>query len=97
MRRLALALVIGLISFSTSGMATLFVPEACALFERAGDDRDCPPTCVTCGCCGQAVEPVVIPIGSSPEHLLTHLALLPRRILDTIPADILHVPKTVPA
>ena len=35
--------------------------EPCTGYEQPGrEDGACPPTCVTCGCCAQAVEPVVL-------------------------------------
>lgn len=96
MRRLVLAILVGLLSLSASGAASLLVDEPCSAFELAGqgqDDGTCPPTCVTCGCCAQAAEPVTITVANSPRGpLIEHAAALPH-VPDAEPADILHVPK----
>lgn len=93
-RRFALAIVIGLLTFSTSGVYSLVVNEPCTGYELPGsDDNTGPPTCVTCGCCAQAVEPVALIVTITPDLLVadapTFLPDLPR----TNPRDILHVPK----
>ena len=95
-RRLTFAIVVGLLALSASGVSTLAVGEPCTGFEltdQGEDDGACPPTCVTCGCCAQAAEPVGIAISSSPEVPVSHrIAVLPG-VPRTDPLEILHVPK----
>jgi hypothetical protein len=92
-RRFVLAIVVALLTFSVSGASALVLNEPCTGYEQpAQDDRDCPPTCVTCGCCAQAVEAVIPTIQSSlasvrEPNVIGHL--LPR----SQPREILHVPK----
>lgn len=97
MSRLALFFVVTLLSLSASGVQALVVPETCALYEQSGgaEDRDCSPTCVTCGCCGQAVEPLVFSLPFSPATRVGDLAGPPLVALTVAPADILHVPKRI--
>jgi hypothetical protein len=83
-RRFALAVVEALLSFTASGVATLVAGEPCTSFEQGSrEDDTCAPTCVTCGCCAQAAEPVVLSVTNSPDDPLTGLSAY-------IP---LHVPK----
>ena len=92
-RSFALALLVALLGFSVSGIAALVEPEACAFAERTSH-QDCAPTCVTCGCCAQAVEPslsvaievVELKVVTSPTP--TYL------LLKAEPRDVLHVPKS---
>ena len=94
MRRFLLALIVALLSFSASGVSRSVVGEPCTGSEQPGrDDGACPPICVTCGCCAQAAEPVVLPVVIShdvpPAPIEQRIPGLPR----TNPRDILHVPK----
>jgi hypothetical protein len=93
-RRLALACLVSLLAFSASGAAALLVQEPCSPFEAAdADEAACPPTCVTCGCCGQAVEPVIVAVTSSPDCLVSNVLPPLPRLPIADPRDILHVPK----
>jgi hypothetical protein len=93
-RRLALAVIIGLLTFSTSGVYTLVINEPCTGYETPGrDDAACPPTCVTCGCCAQAVEPVTVVVSVTPDVPVADIPDVLPRIPRTTPRDILHVPK----
>jgi hypothetical protein len=83
-----------MLTWSSSGIAALVISEPCTGFEQAAQDDDaCPPTCVTCGCCAQAVEPTTASKPSSPETRVSELIALvrPRPLGQT--RDILHVPK----
>jgi hypothetical protein len=92
--RFALALVVALVAFSASGVSALIVDEPCTGFEQSGaDDASCPPTCVTCGCCAQGVEPVALPVASSPDVPPAAIELLPHGLPEYQPRDILHVPR----
>lgn len=93
-RRFALAIIVALLTFSASGISALVIAEPCSTFEQPGrDDGACPPTCVTCGCCAQAAEPVVIFAASSfAPHVAAISPFIPR-LPKTRTRDILHVPK----
>lgn len=94
MRRLALALLVGILSFGATGVAGLIIGEPClSLTVSNEDDGNCPPTCVTCGCCAQAAEPAAVVITSSLEIPVPHFAAILPPFTDTDPRDILHVPK----
>jgi hypothetical protein len=93
-RRLALALVVGILSFNATGVGRLIVGEPCAPFTlTAEDDGDCPPTCVTCGCCAQAAEPTALVVVDSVEVVTPLFNPVPPAFTDSEPRDILHVPK----
>jgi hypothetical protein len=93
-RRLALTLVVALLTFSASGVYALVVAEPCASYEQpAQDDRSCPPMCVTCGCCAQAVEPVTLALDAVPDAPVAAIDFLLPPLPKTTPRDILHVPK----
>jgi hypothetical protein len=93
-RRLALALLVGILSFGATGMAGLIIGEPClSLTPSHEDDGNCPPTCVTCGCCAQAAEPTAVVVASLLDVPVPHFAAVLPRFTDTEPRDILHVPK----
>jgi hypothetical protein len=95
-RRFAFAIIVVLLTLSASGMSTLIAGEPCTGYELTGqgeDDGACPPTCVTCGCCAQAAEPVGVAASSSPDIPLSGLVTSLPRIPRTDPLDILHVPR----
>jgi hypothetical protein len=94
--RFALALIVGLLALSASGVSSLIVAEPCTGYELTGqgeDDGVCPPTCVTCGCCGQSVEAVTFALVHCPDGPLSDLVGVPPDPLNADPRDILHVPK----
>jgi hypothetical protein len=95
--RFALAFVVGLLSLSASGVSSLIVAEPCGyqLTGQAEDDRACPPTCATCGCCAQAAEPAPVAGASSPDSLVSGLLSVLPDLLDADPRDILHVPRAI--
>ena len=92
-RRLTLAVLLTLLALSASGAPSMFVPEPCGSNEPVRSHSVCPPTCVTCGCCAQAAEPVLLSLTSSPEVLLTGIVDSLPRLPKAAPRDILHVPK----
>ena len=95
MRLFALAVIIGLLSFSVSGVYSLVINEPCTGYEAPGtEDAACPPTCVTCGCCAQAVEPVALIVSATPDAPIVDIPDVLPSVLRTTPRDILHVPKT---
>lgn len=97
-RRFVLTIIVGLLTFSASGFPTLIAGEPCTGYEQPGsEDAACPPTCVTCGCCAQAVEAAVIPVTSSFEAPVADVSPLISHLAQTSPRDILHVPKPIGA
>jgi hypothetical protein len=93
-RRFALAIVVALLTFSASGVYSVVIAEPCSSYEQPGqEDGACPPTCVTCGCCAQAVEPAVLLLATSVETPVVEIIPLVSRIPKATPRDILHVPK----
>jgi len=93
-RRALLAIVVGLLSFTASGVTSLVVDEPCAIVERpGGEDGACPPTCVTCGCCAQAAEPVALTVSVTPDAPIADSPDVLPRVPRNTPRDILHVPK----
>jgi hypothetical protein len=93
-RRPALALLVGLLSFSATGVVGLIIGEPCLDFAlSAQDDGSCPPTCVTCGCCAQAAEPTAFVVANAPGNPVPQFAAVLPSFTETDPRDILHVPK----
>jgi hypothetical protein len=94
MRRLALAVIVGLLTFSASGVYGLVIAEPCTGYEAPGrDDASCPPTCVTCGCCAQAVEPAALVALVTPDVPVADISDVLPVVPRVTPRDILHVPK----
>ena len=93
-RHLALTLLVGILSLSATGVARLIIGEPCTSFTlSAEDDGDCPPMCVTCGCCAQAVEPTAIVVAESIEVVAAQYCPVLPTVTESEPRDILHVPK----
>jgi hypothetical protein len=93
-QRFVLAIVVGVLTFSASGASSLVIYEPCTGYELPGsDDGACPPTCVTCGCCAQAVDTVAVVVVTSPDIPIADLAAFLRDLPRTNPREILHVPK----
>ena len=93
--RFGLALIVAMLAFSASGVSTLIVDEPCTGFEQAAEDQSCPPTCVTCGCCAQGVEPAALLVATDPDVPQADTRLLPPGFPEYQPQDILHVPKAL--
>jgi hypothetical protein len=93
-RRLALFLLVGLLSSTLSGGFSLIVPEPCGTDEGAGTTHaTCPPTCLRCGCCRQPVIPALHLIVLSGVIDTDNPPAIERRVVSVDPADIFHVPK----
>jgi hypothetical protein len=93
-RRFVHAIIVALLTFNASGTFALVVVEPCTGYEQPGrEDGACPPTCVTCGCCAQAVEPVALQVAVSPDALIAEIHARTPRAPKTRARDILHVPK----
>ena len=94
--RLALALLVTVLSFSASGLMSVLVDEPCSPTESSSQrDTDCPPTCVTCGCCTQPTEVARITVTFAPQSVSTLEPALVVRVSDSEPQDILHVPRPI--
>ena len=93
MQRLLLALVVSVLSFSASGFAAALTVEVCGITEQNDADADCPPTCVTCGCCVQAVEPAGTICQATFDAPVPDPVLPIVRPAQFEPLDVLHVPK----
>jgi hypothetical protein len=97
-RRFVFVMIVGLLTISASGVSSVIVTEPCNAGQLAGeDDGRCSPTCVTCGCCAQAVETATVTTGRSPDVLATRIAAVLPRLPRTDPREILHVPRLRPA
>ena len=93
-RRFALAVVVGLLAFSASGVSALVTSEPCTGYELPGqNDGSCPPTCVTCGCCAQAAELRPLPVMEALPLPSMERRVVPIRHPKAPPSDILHVPR----
>jgi hypothetical protein len=93
-RRFVLAIIVAVLAFSASGVSALIVTEPCTGYEQtAGDDGACPPMCVTCGCCAQAAEAVLLQIANVLDIPLGEIQALVPDLTATQARDILHVPK----
>jgi hypothetical protein len=91
---LGLAIIVALLTFSASGTSALVSSEPCALYELPGqEDGACPPTCVTCGCCAQAAEPVILSVASSLDSPVLEIERFRPRVPQSRAREILHVPK----
>ena len=92
--RPALALLCGMLMLSLTGVTVLAVGEPCSSFEQSTSNHDsCPPTCVTCGCCAQAVEPTAVHVDASPKPSPAEPPPIVVRFPVAAPLGILHVPK----
>jgi hypothetical protein len=92
--RLGLAIIVALLAFSATGLSALVVAEPCAGDEQpVSEHGGCAPTCVTCGCCAQAVEPAALAGADSPEALVVAITPFVPRVPTTRARDILHVPR----
>jgi hypothetical protein len=92
-RRFSLAVIVVLLSISASGLSSLVVPEPCGFSEPVRSDNDCPPTCVTCGCCAQAAEPAMLAVTTLADVPIAEVVMAFPQLPLTDPRDILHVPK----
>jgi hypothetical protein len=92
--RALLTIVVALLTISASGLSSLVIGEPCtAARPSSHNDAACPPTCVACGCCAQAAEPVNVALTTSPLERTTDIAAAFPPLPLTIPRDILHVPR----
>jgi len=92
--RFALAVIVALLTFSTSGVSALIVAEPCTGDEQSGqEDGACPPTCVRCACCARAAETVTPQAEDSPEVTVAEIQIATFRLATAQPRDILHVPR----
>ena len=93
MRRLGLTLVALLLVFGLSGAASLVTGEPCVSVESSAGDSDCPPACVTCGCCHQAHEITTLVVTLAPVEVIRPRTMPVPPLGERNPRDILHVPR----
>lgn len=87
-------MVVAVLAFSASGVSALIVNEPCTGYEQTGgDDGACPPMCVTCGCCAQAAEPVLLIVANALDLPLGAIPFVVPNLPANQARDILHVPK----
>jgi len=92
--RFALVIIVGLLTLSASSVSSLVTNEPCTGYEVPdSDDGACPPTCVTCGCCAQAAEPVMVVVAASPHIVVAAIGAFLLDLPRTHAREILHVPK----
>jgi hypothetical protein len=94
--RLALAALCALLMLSLSGVTAVAIGEQCSAFEQttsSSDHGNCAPTCVTCGCCAQAVEPTAAHVEATPQRAPVEPPPLTVQLPAASPLDVLHVPR----
>ena len=100
MRRALLVAVLAVLVADASGISALLAPETCAIETgESAPDGGCPAFCVRCTCasCAASIEyhaPDEPSVEAIPPVALALRAMTPLPIGS--PADILHVPKTLP-
>ena len=82
-----------MLTFSASGASTLVVLEPCTAEQAGQEDSACAPTCLTCGCCAQPVEPAGFSATSSASIPRPAVIAFIPRLTDAQTRDVLHVPK----
>lgn len=87
--------MVAVLTFSVSGVTSLVTAEPCAIGGEfdGSDDEACPPTCVTCGCCAQAVEAPASRPAAVPLNPAANLRAMIPSLPTSEPYGILHVPK----
>jgi|CXWL01.1.fsa_nt_gi hypothetical protein len=95
MRRLAQIFVVALLVLSASGVQAISWTDPCEgeAESAPGGDQSCPPTCFTCGCCAQAIEPLEVEILPSVDQVVPPSPSLNPPPASREPRGILHVPK----
>jgi hypothetical protein len=92
--RLALFLLVGVLTANLSGLLEFAVSEPCVSESAsAPSDNACPPTCTRCHCARPFDLVVAMQVGVTPIRLAewtSPSAAIP----DIAPADILHVPRS---
>lgn len=87
--------VVALLVLSASGVQAIAWTDPCEgeVESAQGGDQNCPPTCFTCGCCAQAIEPPEVEILRSAEPVVHPTPNLNPPPASREPRGILHVPK----
>ncbi len=94
-RRFVFALFVVALSFSTSGLSSLLVPEPCAVGEIGDTDSTCPPSCVTCGCCHRSVDVTRIEVTVARVREVAEPPTFRDTLRAATPREVLHVPKSL--
>ena len=91
--RLALLLLVGVLTANLSGLLEFAVSEPCVSESAsAPSDNACPPTCTRCHCARPFDVVVALQLGVTQIRLAEWVAPA-AAIPDITPADILHVPR----
>lgn len=95
MRRLALIFVVVLLVLSASGVQAISWTDPCEgeAESTPGGDQSCPPTCFTCGCCAQPIEPPLVEVLPSAEPVVHPSPNTNPSLASREPRGILHVPR----
>jgi hypothetical protein len=96
-RRLLLAIALGIVIMETTGLEALLFAEPCTSAADRESDGSCPPLCVRCHCCAQPMVPAVAPLVYSAPVLQAFLRVASRPVPGPVACKIFHVPKYGPA
>jgi hypothetical protein len=97
-RRLALALLVGLLTANFSGALEVLVPEPCTVDEASSTaDGRCPPTCARCGCCAQPVVSTPLVVASTQLVTRDETPVIDDDLASPEPVDVFHVPRSLAA
>jgi hypothetical protein len=92
-RRLLILVVLGILAADATGFDALITPEPCTSAQDTLPDGACPPLCARCACGVQLVVPDLLVSVASVHERRAFLDLYSRRVPQTIPSEIFHVPK----
>lgn len=92
-KKVLLALVLGILLCDAAGVMAFISPEECTAVTDTLPDGKCPPLCARCACGVPSLAPsrpmlssaLLVPTGAAAD--------VTSAILDTPPHEILHVPK----
>jgi len=92
-RRLLFLVLLGFLTLDATGLEALVRPEPCTTAQDTQPDGTCPPTCVRCACGVQVIVPALAVSVESAPVPQTFIDLYSRRVPQTVPSKIFHVPK----
>lgn len=86
---------VAVLVLSASGAMAISWTDPCEgeTESAQGGDQSCPPTCFTCGCCFQPIEPPEVEILPDTEPVVHPTPNLNAPPASREPRGILHVPK----
>ena len=97
MKRGLLSALVAALVLSASGAFAISWTDPCEdeVASTPGEDQSCPPTCFTCGCCSQAIEPPCLDAVPAAEPIAHAEPPSSPGFTNLEPRGILHVPKTL--